>query len=68
MIELPENDQGNLKWNLDAWQLDFLLPWNLERMSFKNGESVSFFWGLGGKEFEFLKMGNRGNAGWQEGK
>jgi hypothetical protein len=29
MTELPENDQGNLTWNLDVWQLDFLLPWGI---------------------------------------
>ena len=48
MTELPESDQGNLTWNLDVWQLDFLLPWNLEWIEFQKWRICECFLGIGG--------------------
>jgi hypothetical protein len=42
--ELPENDQGNLTWNLGVWQLNFLPRKNLEM------ESREEMTGTGGQE------------------
>jgi hypothetical protein len=69
MTELPENDQGNLTWNLDVWQLDFLLPWNLERIEFQKWRICECFLGIGGvRNLNSWKWETERKRGWTRGK